>query len=246
MEPLAFMAAILHTHLDLVEETLKNYNIGGYLICCETATDAHKPTNGQHMHFYVQMSKKDYHAFAKRLFKDKFNLRGQAKKNAPRQYGKLKKMHCEERYKMYCLKDQEDLTDRTSIRTNLLLDDITKLHENSFKKNESLTHWRKFLKSCTVEMNKEKDTAGYDVFHMNDTKKWRFILRQHDRYLLENQGTSLTRTQQNKFLFHIKFLTSAQYLRPSIGQYFPGAFSIAGDYNPQYEHNYEPEQITPY
>lgn len=239
MEPLAFMAAILHEHLDLVEDTLKNYNIAGYLICCETATDAHVPTGGQHMHFYVQMSKKDYHAFAKCLFKDKFNLVGQAKKNVPRQYGKLKKLHSEERYQMYCLKEQEDLNDKTLIRTNLKMEDIIKLHENSFKKNESLTRWKNFLKSSLKEMSKENSTAGYDVFNHNDNKKWTFICQCHDRYLQENQGVPLTKNQQIKLLFHLKFLTSAQYLRPSIGQYFP-------DKNFAYSNEYEPEQITPY
>lgn len=105
MEYIAFMAAIKHEHREYVMETLKEYDIGAYLVSFETAKDSHKETNGEHIHFLVQMTIKDYNAYSKRVFIKKFALRGKAAKDKPRQYGKVQKIESIDRMAAYTLKD---------------------------------------------------------------------------------------------------------------------------------------------
>jgi hypothetical protein len=128
MEYLAFMSAIRHEHIEYVEETLKEYDIGAYLIAMETC-DAHKETNGEHMHFLVQMTETDYHKYSKRVFKDKFKLRGKALKDKPRQYGKVNKINDLERMGAYSIKDD-------NIKTNMSAQQLQSYKDISFKATE--------------------------------------------------------------------------------------------------------------
>lgn len=109
---IAFMCACYHINYNYLEDTLKEYNIGLYLMAAETTSDSHKETNGEHFHFLVQMSDTDYHKYAKRCFKDKLKLRGQARDGNPRQYGKVKKIEDIERMAAYTIK-------QGNIRTNM-------------------------------------------------------------------------------------------------------------------------------
>lgn len=136
MKELMFMAHINHEHIDYVEETLKNYDIGLYLIGLEK-------TDYEHMHFLVEMEEKDYHKFSKRVFKDKFKLRGRAIQGAPRQYGKIKNIEDIEKAKAYTVKDG-------NVRTNMKDDDLKKYLEKSFKKVEK----QEFLDECADELEK--------------------------------------------------------------------------------------------
>lgn len=117
-----FMAHIPHENIDYVEETLKGYDIGQYIISLET-------TKYEHMHFIVEMTIEDYHRFSKRVFKDKFKLRGRAIKGEPRQYGIIKKIENIENAKAYTVKDG-------NVRTNLDQAELEKYLEQSFKKAE--------------------------------------------------------------------------------------------------------------
>lgn len=112
LEYIAFMCAAYHVNYEYLEETLKEYPIGLYLIAAETTTEAHTETQGQHFHFLVQMTENDYHKFAKRAFKDKLKLRGQARDGKPRQYGKVKKVEDVTRMAAYTIK-------QGNIRTNM-------------------------------------------------------------------------------------------------------------------------------
>jgi len=136
MKELMFMAHINHEHIDYVEETLKNYDIGLYLIGLEK-------TDYEHLHFLVEMEDKDYHKFSKRVFKDKFNLRGRATKGAPRQYGKIKNIEDIEKAKAYTVKDG-------NVRTNMKDEDLQKYLDKSFKKVEK----QEFLDECVEELEK--------------------------------------------------------------------------------------------
>lgn len=136
MKELMFMAHINHEHIDYVEETLKNYDIGLYLIGMEK-------TDYEHLHFIVEMEEKDYHKFSKRVFKDKFNLRGRATQGAPRQYGKIKKIEDIEKAKAYTVKDG-------NVRTNMKEEDLQKYLDKSFKKVEK----QEFLDECADELEK--------------------------------------------------------------------------------------------
>lgn len=146
MKELMFMAHINHEHIDYVEETLKNYDIGLYLIGLEK-------TDYEHIHFIVEMEEKDYHKFSKRVFKDKFNLRGRATQGAPRQYGKIKNIEDIEKAKAYTVKDG-------NVRTNMTEEDLQKYLDKSFKKVEK----QEFLDECVEELEKryiESQTTLY-------------------------------------------------------------------------------------
>lgn len=112
LDYIAFMCAVKHEYIDYLEDTLKEYAIGLYLIASETTNDAHKETDGEHFHFLVQMTDADYHKYSKRVFKDKFKLRGQARDGKPRQYGRVKKIEDLERMGAYTIK-------QGNIRTNM-------------------------------------------------------------------------------------------------------------------------------
>lgn len=129
-----FMAHIATEEIDYVEETLKTYDIGGYLIGLEK-----EPY--EHMHFAVEMSDPDYHKFSKRVFKDKFKLRGRATQGKCRQYGKEKEVKDIEKMLAYTAKDK-------NIRTNLPDGKIKEVIGKSFKKVEKL----EFLDQCAKEL----------------------------------------------------------------------------------------------
>jgi len=112
-------------------QTLLEYDVGAYIVAKETTVNAHKESSGQHFHFFVQMSDKDYHRYSKRTFKDKFNLRGKALKDKPRQYGRVKKIENPERMAAYTVKDGD-------IVTNLTEDQLKKFKETSFQAKEQI------------------------------------------------------------------------------------------------------------
>jgi hypothetical protein len=144
MEYLAFMAAIPHIHFDYLEETLKEYNIGTYIIAAETC-DAHAETNGQHFHFLVQMSQQDYHKYCKRVYKDTHQLRGRPVSGKPRQYGKLTQIHNLEKLKCYTVKDK-------NIRSNMEQKELDVYLEKSFTRDEK----NKFIDDLFKKLNEVK------------------------------------------------------------------------------------------
>lgn len=77
-----FMAHIAHDEFDYLENEIMKLE-AEYVISAEVETY-------EHFHFLVRMSDKQYHAFSKRVFKDKYALRGRAIKGQPKQYGKKK------------------------------------------------------------------------------------------------------------------------------------------------------------
>jgi len=116
------MAHLPASDSDEILEKLKEYDIGSYLIGYET-----EPY--EHTHFLVQMTTANYHNFSKSLFKDKYNLRGQARNGLPRQYGKLKKIEDLEKMASYTIKSG-------NIKSNMPQDEINKYFEKSFIKKE--------------------------------------------------------------------------------------------------------------
>lgn len=151
---IAFMAAIKHTNVDYVVDTLQEYNIGTYIIGLENAEGVHSETEGEHFHFLVEMSPEDYHKFAKRVFIDKFKLRGRATKGKPRQYGKLTKIDNLEKMKAYTVKD-------SNVRTNLNDEQLEKVKETSFKKIDIVSDAKKTLQYL--------DTIQLEAWHHEDS-----------------------------------------------------------------------------
>ena len=127
MKWIAFFGCIKHDYFEEVKDVLLQYPNEGYIISKEISLDAHKETHGHHIHFIVKMNEEDYHKFAKRIFKQRFGLRGRAQTDAPRQYGKVKHIENIARMKAYTLKDGH-------FETNLSDDEIVALQQLAFKK----------------------------------------------------------------------------------------------------------------
>lgn len=122
-----WIACMFHIHkeeFDSIESTLLDYDIQGYLIGFEE-------TPYHHYHLLFQGTDTIYNAFSKRLI-EKYNLRGSAKQGKSRQYGRISKIKDLEKLKSYTVKDGD-------IRTNLSQEEVTKIIEDSFKKDKVKT-----------------------------------------------------------------------------------------------------------
>lgn len=129
-EFLAFMAAIRHDQIDYIVDVLQEYtSVTEWLVSLEKTDKAHKETEGEHLHFLIRMSDNHYKNFADRIFRKKYNLRGQSKKGVPRQYGKLREIHDLERMGSYTCKEQ-------NLRHNIDGETIKRWVERSFKKKD--------------------------------------------------------------------------------------------------------------
>lgn len=101
-EWMAFMAHIPHADADEIRQDLERLETK-YILGLEMSSY-------EHIHFLVLMTEREYTNIRKRLFIDKYKLRGRAVKGKPRQYGKEKEIRDLEKYTKYCLKDQKYLT----------------------------------------------------------------------------------------------------------------------------------------
>lgn len=141
---MAFMAHIPHSEIDYVVATLTKYDsVGEYLIGLESGSF-------EHMHFFVEMSRADYTRFSKRVFIDRFKLRGRASKGLARQYGKVKKIDNLTKMAAYTLKDG-------NIRTNMPDAVIKAYQQESFQKKEDQTFKDEML--AYVEQNAVNSAA---------------------------------------------------------------------------------------
>ena len=83
--------------------------IGHTIIGFEISKTSHLETDGQHIHVFTWMTDKTYHTLTQVLFK-KWNLRGRAEKDKPRQYGKIKKIRSKDKMIAYTIKGRDILT----------------------------------------------------------------------------------------------------------------------------------------
>ena len=143
--PHAFFCAVRHERTDEILEILKQYDIGSYIIGKEKAEDTHQETDGEHLHFYVEMIPRDYNAFAKRCFIKHLGLRGRAGGGKPRQYGKVSFIENVELMQAYTLKDGDYVTNMTDA-------EIQRLAEQSFKKNDREKMRKKVMNACSEAM----------------------------------------------------------------------------------------------
>jgi len=179
MEYQLFMCALDAQWLDMLEKELTLYKgkIGNYVIAHEISTDGtHEETKGSHFHFLVQMNKDSYHNYCKRVFIDKFKLRGRAVAGKPRQYGKMKGIRDLEKAKSYVVKDMTK--DKKSIRTNMSDELIDEAFSKSFKKVEPVKKLYDELMNHLKEFSKENKMSSYDIqleiigyYRINKTKK---------------------------------------------------------------------------
>ena len=105
---IAFMGHIAHTELEYLKNEMAKLK-APYVMAAETA-------GYEHFHFLAKITERQYHTFAKRVFKDKFKLKGRwwkntAGKNKPRQYGKVnKEIRDLSKMMSYTLKDKNFVT----------------------------------------------------------------------------------------------------------------------------------------
>lgn len=177
MKYIAFMAHIPKTEFNYLVNTLKEYDIGEYLV-------GHENEPYSHYHFVVQMSEKDYHKYAKRVFKDKFNLRGRAIKDYPRQYGKIKKIADISKMQAYTLKEGD-------YRTNMSLEKI----------NELIILSKQNTRKSTLEEELMNDLIKFDTPHMGDYDLQKRILR---FYMNQETKVIITKSKLNNLLTKYK------------------------------------------
>lgn len=105
-------------HFDFVEDKVKQYGLGDYVIGFEESSKSH-------YHILMEGNDKIYKNFSK-VLKEKFNLNKNGKKH---QYRKEKEIRTIEQYKKYCLKDG-------NYRSNLPPDEVKLLYDQSYQKED--------------------------------------------------------------------------------------------------------------
>lgn len=138
------MAHIPHSEIDfIVNDLLEQQEVITYLIGLETSSKV-----GEHYHFLVCVDSDTwYHKWSKKIFKDKYQLKGKAYKidgkGYPRQYGKLKEIKDLEKMGAYTVKD-------SNIRTNMPQNEIDNFVQKSHKKNILLTLTYEICEKMTI------------------------------------------------------------------------------------------------
>ena len=157
-QQLKFIACMFHIpadQFDYIEETLKGYDIGRYLIGCET-----QPV--EHYHIVFEGTEQIYHTFSTKL-KKKYKLRGRAEKGKARQYGKIKEIEDLEKLLAYTVKDG-------NYRGNFSEDEIQKFVEKSFKKDD-IKQFKKQVLEHIEEINDIYRKKSFDgSIYYNDRK----------------------------------------------------------------------------
>ena len=101
----AFMAHLPKEEFDHLERELEECNLQRFIISHEVSS---KGTS--HFHFLCQTQEDDlkfYDNYRKRNFIDKYKLRGQPKKDLPRQYGKVRDINELDKMASYTVKDED-------------------------------------------------------------------------------------------------------------------------------------------
>ena len=135
------MCHIGRQNIDLLETEIRdNYETRYYIIACENDVNDKNATY-DHFHFMVEFSSsQEYHNFCQKIFKTKFDLKGQAGRKGtkdegrPKQYGKVSKIKEVEKACSYTVKSCVDFPE--FLRTNMGQEDIKIIMEKSFKKKD--------------------------------------------------------------------------------------------------------------
>ncbi len=193
-------------NFDYLENKLKTYQIGQYIIAAET-----KPYD--HYHFIAYMSDDTYRNFAKSVFKDKFKLRGQARNGLPRQYGKTKDIKDPTRMMAYTVKDG-------NFRTDFSEQQIEALVKQSFEKKES----KDLLQEC-IEYVEQRYTPYEDTVNFpGDYEDKPFV---HHGILiigfLRSKQLSITPASIKRYYYHVNAYSEKCKLKDAelFKAYFP-------------------------
>lgn len=198
---IGFFCAATHDNLDYMETTLNSYDIGEYLITAETALNAHIKTNGEHFHFLVEMRLKDYHRFSKRVFKDKFNLKGRAADAIGRQYGRIKKdIRDLDKLKAYMCKE----ADKEMMRTNMTEDMLDSYINDSFVKDDKKTFQQElFVKLDELKLQEwttKEYGVGDDIIWINAQRNYSVLGKAVIRFCIENDKNTPAASTIQKYI----------------------------------------------
>lgn len=179
---IAFMAAIKHEHREYMLQVLKEYDIGYYIISFETSNTSHVETSGEHMHFVVQMTEKDYHTLTIRVFKNKFGLRGRAADGKPRQYGKVKEIENLQKMKAYTLKEGDYVTNIPDEEIEMLYAMSSSKKEQEEQDDELMKHLgkielRKEIYDHDMDINYTRLCKGVIDFYIENNKSRKGLTR---------------------------------------------------------------------
>lgn len=219
---LFFFAQIAHKHEPEVRELLEKYitEDARYIIAKETTTNAHKETNGEHLHFAVDMTKKEYDAFRNTVLVKKFKLRGKAQKDLPKQYGTVKNVRDEMKMLSYTVKDNNINYKNIDLKT------IQEYIEKSYKKQDKKTFQddlMAYLKSfeysyLTDSPNNQKMMINGEQESISDIKEICFKRIQADilEFWVQHASKPLSRSQlqfyTNLYLqFHFSYFKEFIY-----------------------------------
>lgn len=144
----AFMCHLPKEEFDHLERELEESNLQRFIISHEVSD---KGTS--HFHFLCQTQEGDlkfYDNFRKRNFIDKYKLRGQPKKDLPRQYGKVRDINELDKMASYTIKDEDFRV------MNISQEEIDDMIDNAFNKTDKV----KLLKDKMVEYVESKLCKG--------------------------------------------------------------------------------------
>lgn len=222
------MAQIAHKDEPDVREHLEKYitQEARYIIAKETAKGAHKETNGEHLHFAVDMTKSEYDAFRKTVLVNKYKLRGKAEKDKPRQYGIVKNVRDEMKMLQYTVKDNN------IERRNIDLKTIQEYIEKSYKKEDKrcfcqdlMDYLKSLSHSYIVDTPKTQNQLVNGVMSTVDVKEINFRRIQADilEFWVLNSSKPLSRSQ-------LQFYTN-MYLQFHFPQFNEFIYEILGFLN---------------
>lgn len=197
----AFMAHLPLEEFNYLEEIIQEYSILKYLI-------AHEKEPYSHFHFVIEFEKeadRNYHNFCKRVFKDKYKLRGQATKGKPRQYGCLKKIENIEKMCAYTLKEG-------NFKTNMFQEDIDKYIAISRDNLKTLDYRQKILK----HLEKQQFKNNINSISWGSAEEQRPLENQIRmeiiKYVVTDQETNYKLTKNIIENIYIEYLQKTKHL----------------------------------
>ena len=124
---IAFMAHLDRGYYDEIQQFLDDYNPQRYIVAYEN-----EPY--EHYHFLVQIDDPAtfYTRFRKRVFIDRYGLRGQAKRDLPRQYGKVGDIEDLSKMASYTVKNEDFRV------YNIEQEELDNILDNSFNKSDKI------------------------------------------------------------------------------------------------------------
>jgi hypothetical protein len=166
----AFMAHIPHADADVIRQDLERLETK-YIMGLEVSSY-------EHIHFLVLMTNKEYAGMAKRVFIDKYKLKGRWWRTPdgithPRQYGKEKEIRDLEKYAKYTIKDQNFLSNMSENEIEDIIKDKIENVKNTKGENANTNE----LKNELIEYCEEHMThqIGNDNLINYKTKYHRLL-----------------------------------------------------------------------